>query len=303
MNQHPFVSVIIPVYNDTERLAKCLTALTFQTYPENRFEVIVVDNASSDEPAVLQPTLRQSLFLKEPKPGSYCARNKGIEAAKGEILAFTDSDCIPQPDWIRNGVKALTAAQGCGLAVGRVKVFFKDPNRPTASEIYESIHAFNQENKVSNFHHGATANIFTYRCVIEKVGVFKANLKSGGDVEWGKRVFAAGYRQVYVDDACVLHPARHSLKDIYRKTTRVEGGLHDMGLRSGYGITAAVVNVMKLMLSLAALVRRCLFSMSPFNQIKTVNLKLKYIFVFIFVKAVRIYEQQKLALGFKSRRA
>ena len=272
MSENPFVSVIIPVYNDAGRLAKCLTALTCQNYPGNRFEVIVVDNGSLDDPAKLNSSFRQVLFFQEPKPGSYCARNKGIEVAKGEILAFTDSDCIPRPDWIGNGVKALMATSNCGLVAGRVKLFFKDPQRPTAAEIYESIHAFNQKDKVENYHHGATANIFTRRQVIDDVGAFNPELKSGGDVEWGKRVFAAGYGQVYAEDVCVFHPARHSLKDIFRKTTRVAGGLHDMGLRIDYDAKAALADVMKLFKSMAALVRRCLLAMSPFDRIGAFNL-------------------------------
>jgi glycosyltransferase involved in cell wall biosynthesis len=303
MTQNPFVSVIIPVYNDAERLEKCLTALSSQTYPKHRFEVIVVDNGSADNPAKLQHTFRHVVFLQEPRPGSYGARNKGIQAAKGDILGFTDSDCIPQQDWILNGVNALRNLPDCGLAAGQVQLFFKNPKRPTATEIYESIHAFDQENMVKKYHHGATANLFTYRRVMDNVGLFNPELKSGGDVEWGKRVFAAGYKQVYAENACVLHPARYSLKDIYKKTRRVEGGLYDMGPRSSYGIQAIVKDAMKLLLSLAALMRRCLIGISPFDRIKTVVSKFKYMFLFGFVKIARIVEKRKMTLGSQSKRA
>jgi glycosyltransferase involved in cell wall biosynthesis len=298
----PFVSVIIPVYNDAHRLALCLTALSSQTYPNSRYEVIVVDNGSSDNLEIVQRAFKNILFLKESRPGSYCARNRGLEAAKGEVLSFTDSDCIPAANWIENGVRELSSSPKCGLVAGRIKLYFKEPKKQTPVEVYESIHAFDQKNMVENYHHGATANLFTYRQVIDDVGWFNADLKSGGDVEWGKRVFAHGYKQVYAADACILHPARSEFREIYKKTTRVAGGVRDMGLRSHYDMKAAVVDVMKLFLSVAALLRRCLFVMSPFDRISPLKARLQYIQVFAFVRAVQIIEQQKLRFGFKSRR-
>jgi glycosyltransferase involved in cell wall biosynthesis len=299
----PFVSVIIPVYNDAHRLALCLTALSSQTYPKSCYEVIVVDNGSLDNLEMVQRAFKNILFLKENRPGSYCARNRGIEAAKGEVLSFTDSDCIPAANWIESGVRKLLSSPKCGLVAGRIKLYFKDPKKQTPVEVYESIHAFDQKNMVENYHHGATANLFTYRQVIDDVGLFNADLKSGGDVEWGKRVFAHGYQQIYADDACVMHPARSEFREIYKKTTRVAGGLHDMGLRIDYDMKAAVVDLLKLFLSLAALMRRFLFGMAPFDRIRTIKSKMQYILVFAFVRVVKIIELQKLRYGFKSRRA
>ena len=132
----------------------------------------------------------------------YSRRTVGLETVKRNIIVIGAST---------GGVKALKELPDCGLAAGQVKLFFKNPERPTATEIYESIHAFDQENMVKKYRHGATANLFTYRRVMDDVGIFNRELKSGGDVEWGKRVYAAGYKQVYAEDARVLHPARYSL--------------------------------------------------------------------------------------------
>src|SRR5687767_14260928 len=100
-SSQPSVSVIIPVYNDTERLLRCLEALEAQTYPRNRFEVIVVDNGS-DVPVA--DTLNRhagcAILVTEPRPGGFVARNAGIERASGEILAFTDADCLPAASWL-----------------------------------------------------------------------------------------------------------------------------------------------------------------------------------------------------------
>ena len=102
-----FVSVIIPVYNDSERLKLCLEALENQTYSKDLYEVIVVDNASEEDIKSIVGQFSQAKYTYESQSGSYVARNKGISIARGEILAFTDSDCIPASDWIEKGVANL----------------------------------------------------------------------------------------------------------------------------------------------------------------------------------------------------
>jgi len=96
----PFVSVIIPVYNDPERLKTCLQALEEQTYPQSSYEVIVVDNGSDESIEPIVTEFNQAKAGYEPHPGSYAARNKGLSLARGEVIAFTDADCIPALDWI-----------------------------------------------------------------------------------------------------------------------------------------------------------------------------------------------------------
>lgn len=85
-----FVSVIIPHYNDQERLSLCLDALEQQSYPLKEFEIIVIDNGSSSELCFIRNLFPQVIFDKEEKPGSYAARNKGINLSKGNILAFLE---------------------------------------------------------------------------------------------------------------------------------------------------------------------------------------------------------------------
>src|ERR1041385_9155423 len=111
--RRPDVSVVIPVLGDAERLALCLDALDRQTLPANRFEVIVVDNASDRDEAIAAVVAEHAprfRLLHEPRPGSYAARNRAIADARGTIIAFTDADCIPRPDWLERGIAALHAA-------------------------------------------------------------------------------------------------------------------------------------------------------------------------------------------------
>jgi glycosyltransferase involved in cell wall biosynthesis len=220
------VSVIIPVFNDVARLALCLRALAQQSYPADRFEIIVIDNGSIP-PAVemLAQQYPHVTFAYEPAPGSYAARNRGIELAKGRVIGFTDSDCMPSPDWIESGVAALSGTPNCGLVAGRVEIFYADPERPTAAEIYERVSGFPQERYVAEFHFGATANVFTTADVIRDVGPFNPDLRSGGDREWGERVHRAGYAQIYAPAAVVMHPARATLRDLVHKRRRTTSGV------------------------------------------------------------------------------
>ncbi|WP_413164612.1 glycosyltransferase [Capilliphycus salinus ALCB114379] len=224
-NYQPLVSVIVPVYNNSELLRKCLTALENQTYPQERYEVIVVDNASQEDIKSVVSDFKQAKLTFESKPGSYVARNQGISIAKGEVIAFTDSDCIPAKDWIESGVKNLVKLENCGFISGRVEFIFQNPDSPTAIEFYDSF--FLNQKKYIREQFGATANIFTYASVFEKVGLFNPNLKSNGDRDWGNRVFAAGYNPSYCSEVCVQHPARNSWHQMYTKASRVMGGKFD----------------------------------------------------------------------------
>lgn len=217
-----FVSVIIPVYNDAARLRSCLAALEAQRYPRELFEVVVVDNNSSEDIESVVRDYPQARYGFESSPGSYAARNWGLGLAKGELLAFTDADCIPAPDWLEEGVKALLAAPDCGLVGGEVELFFKTPGKPTLAELHESAHGFAQKKFVTEQHYSVTANLFTFRRRFDEVGPF-SHVKSGGDREWCQRVVAAGYPLVYAPRAVVAHPARASLREMLEREMRFTG--------------------------------------------------------------------------------
>jgi glycosyltransferase involved in cell wall biosynthesis len=224
----PFVSVIVPVYNAAAELRACLAALDGQSYPAERFETIVVDNGS-EEP------MRQAIgewagvrWLTERRPGSYAARNRGLEEARGDVIAFTDADCRADPQWLEQGLERLRAAPRAGLVGGGIDLSVRDPRRATAVELYERLTAFPQERYLEVYGFAATANLFTTREVVERVGPFDARLSSGGDNEWAQRVTAAGYERCYAAGARVAHPARSSLAELGRKIARVTGGIYVM---------------------------------------------------------------------------
>ena len=238
--QRPFVSVIIPCFSDEQRLPLCLRALEMQSYPSDRYDVIVVDDASpfSLESLVSDFTHARCLTQHENR-GSYSARNRGVAAARGDVYAFTDSDCIPEPNWLEKGVRPLLDHPHCGQVGGRIDVFFRDANHPSPAELFDSVLGLKQKTYIDNGRFAATANMFTTRGVIQVVGPFDELLRSGGDNEWGKRVHGFGFRQIYAEDAVVRHPARRTIDALKLKRVRtvqgfLQAALENVELRSAY---------------------------------------------------------------------
>jgi glycosyltransferase involved in cell wall biosynthesis len=225
------LSVIIPVYNDQDRLIMCLRALEAQTLAAEDFEVIAVDNGSREPIAV--ETASNTRIVTELRPGSYAARNTGVEHATGTVIAFTDADCIPDPTWLSEGLTYLDDHPDVSRVGGRVEIFAQDPDHRTPAELYESVHGFPQEQYVTNRGFAATANLLVRNSVFEVVGPFDADLRSGGDVEFGQRSTDMGHTLDYLDAMLVRHPARRTLKELSAKQQRTIAGARDLAISSG----------------------------------------------------------------------
>jgi glycosyltransferase involved in cell wall biosynthesis len=293
----PNVSVIVPVFNQSEGLVKCLAALEQQGYDKDRYEVIVIDNGSDVPVSGQVRGFGQVRCEHEERPGAYCARNKGVRLARGEILAFTDADCRPARDWIERGVVATRALAGSGMVAGRIECTVEGSGRPTAAEVYESILGFHQKTYLEQWGFSATANMFTTRVTFDQVGPFDEELRSGGDLDWGQRVRELRLPQLYREDVRVTHPARHSLRDLCRKNLRVAGGHHSLARKRG-------------------LVARSLFTQSrrelfPVRQIANnlfderlngIARKLEFASLVWFVGVVRTMERFRIQFGGLPRR-
>jgi glycosyltransferase involved in cell wall biosynthesis len=286
------------VFNDGERLKVCLRALEEQTYPKQLYEVIVVDNGSAEDVQPFVVRFGHATVAYESRPGSYAARNAGVSVARGQVLAFTDSDCIPSRDWIENGVAALLRTPQCGLVAGKIDIVIKNAHHPTAVELYEAKTALRQREYLEAGGFGATANVFTYREVFHRVGPFDAEVKSGGDIEWGQRVSSHGYRLIYADNVCVAHPARHSFGQLHRRVARVIGGMHDLNRKK---------NVLYIELGKGLLidslppVRASLRVLSD-PGIESLYNKVKIIVVMFFVQYAQVWETVRLKIGGHSAR-
>lgn len=222
------VSVIIPTYNDAAGLARCLRCVLDQDYPADRVEIIVVDNASSQDLRTALPADSRFQLIYEPRRGSYAARNAGVAHATGEILVFTDADCLPRPDWLSAGVRTLLGPRRPDAVGGAISLVLGKARSMSGAELYDAIEGFPQEHFVAHYPFAATANVFVRADTFAAVGPFDVALASGGDREWGMRLAKSGRTWTYAPDAVVEHPSRATWKELTRKSARVARGVSDL---------------------------------------------------------------------------
>jgi glycosyltransferase involved in cell wall biosynthesis len=231
------VSVIVPVYKGGRTLPRLLDALFAQDYPPSRYEVIVVDNGSTDDtPRILAAPRRRGLVrVYEGAPGSYAARNAGVARAAGTILAFTDADCLPAPDWLTQGTLALEK-QSLDVVAGRVR-----QARPPRENLIQTIDRlfFLRQSWYVTQGFGATANLLCKSAVMERVGGFDRRLLSSGDRLFCQQAQKAGFRMGYGHEAVVDHEIRATLSGLARKEFRLGLGFGQLvGLhQKGQGVS------------------------------------------------------------------
>ena len=271
---NPFVSVIIPTYDDWDRLKICLNALKVQIYPKNKFEILVVNN----NPKKLCPYLIEFSNFKlinENKIGSYAARNAAINVAKGDIFAFTDSDCIPNELWLHEGVKAICSNEQNSIVAGFINVFPKIKDKPNIFELYSIQHELKQSSYVKN-NRFATANVFIKKDVFVSIGKFNTSLKSGGDFEFASRAEEKNFLISYCKSSIVFHPARSTYDDIMQKAKRKAGGIFDLNR-----------SILKMLLLIfKSLIISCgkiiILKISLVNKFKLIMIMIIYFFVKFF---------------------
>jgi GT2 family glycosyltransferase len=228
----PAVSVIVPHYQDLQRLDACLTRLSAQSLPRDRFEVVVADNASPvGAEAVEQVIAGRARLVVVPEKGAGPTRNGGVAAARGETLAFTDSDCLPEPGWLEAGLGALAEHDFVG---GRMKVAVDDPDAMTPAEAFEFLFAFDNEAYIRDRNFTVTANLFCPRALFERVGGFRAGLSE--DIEWSQRAVGLGYRIGFAAEAVVWHPARKTWPELRKKWARINAEFYELHMSRRFGV-------------------------------------------------------------------
>jgi GT2 family glycosyltransferase len=221
----PTCSIIVPVYNDPAGIDDTLGAVVSQT--ADQYEVVVVDNGSTDEThevagAYADRNDHVTLLVEDEVQGSYAARNEGIRHATSDVFAFLDADETVAADWLETGLAAMTAVDADYLGC-RVDLTIPD-DEPTLTARYNAHTGFPVQQYLERHHYAPTCALFVRREVFADVGLFDPRLVSGGDMEFGNRVDAAGYEMGYCADAVVHHPVRSSFRSLYGKNVRVGRG-------------------------------------------------------------------------------
>lgn len=235
MTDGPRISVIVPFRNGASELPALVEALERQTLPRDAFEVIFVDDGSTDSgSAWLRDQLPPAwLVISHPvSRGSYAARNAGLARSTAMNLAFTDVDCRPRADWLEQGLVELSTSP---RVAGRIH--FDPPATPTVVELVDMGRFFRQHQYV-NEGFAATANLFIRRQVFDAVGPFDASLRWGGDYELGRRCLRAGIPIKYAPNVVIDHRPRSSLVELLRKGEHVGYGAGQIARRGGSSLGA-----------------------------------------------------------------
>jgi glycosyltransferase involved in cell wall biosynthesis len=196
------VSVIVPTCGRAELLKKCLAALACQVFERSSYEVIVVDDAASRETRrVVEEYEQKGLMVRYipviGKHGPASARNTGLRLSRGEIIAFTDDDCIPDPRWLKTGTMAFM--DGIVGASGKLVVPLAE--KPSDYEM----NAARLEH--SQF---VTANSFYRRPALVGIGGFDERFRTAWreDSDLFFRLLKAEKKLTHVPEAVVVHPVR-----------------------------------------------------------------------------------------------
>jgi glycosyltransferase involved in cell wall biosynthesis len=213
----PYITVVVPVLNSPQKIKHCLECLLEQSYPKDRYEIIVVDNGSVDNTPQIIRQYPVKLLIEDSIRSPYAARNLGIKSAQGEIIAMTDSDCMPIPQWLEFCVKTLERERA-DLLGGKVTFTFS-PKR-TIAEMVDSISNLEMKNNIALKGVAKTGNLMVRKQVFDEIGFFPPHFRSGTDVFWTGRATQAGCKLVYAPNAIVFKPAR-KLWPLLKKQYRV----------------------------------------------------------------------------------
>ena len=259
----PSVSVIVPTKDRAAELEDCLAALFAVDYPPERFEVIVVDDGSSDRTPDVAKAYPCRYIANDRNRGQSYSRNAGARAASGEILAFIDSDCVASREWLRELVRFFSwskvAAAG-GLVVGFSDESALDRYEQVASSLNmgDRLILMSDDDSMS---YVPTCNLLVRRDVYLDLGGLREDLRVGEDVDLCWRLRSAGWRLVYSPTGLVRHRHRTRLHEMLRR--RAAYGTSEALLHSLHPDKRKTMALRVLPALTVALLTACLVGLEP----------------------------------------
>jgi GT2 family glycosyltransferase len=237
-SREPFVSVVIPAYNRADFISHCLASLCTQTYPQDRYEILLVDDGSTDDTASQARIATEGWpgrvrIIQKTNGGPASARNVGIRASKAEIIAFLDSDCVAEPDWLMSLVTVLVASGAAGVGGPLVNVAPKGwvARYLTAAALYRH-----------RARHGKVEYLLTANVAFRRTALLGVNGFSEASGAWGEdadlsfRLIQSGYTLVLAERGIVTHYGTpHSLGGFIKELARYGYGnyVHSANWRNG----------------------------------------------------------------------
>jgi len=223
-----FISVVVAVRNEAQHIEKCIQSLFSQDHPD--FEVIVVDGMSGDgtyqKLQELQKTYPFTL-LRNQQRNAAAGRNRGIEAARAEVIAFIDGDAAAYPDWLRTIARTLEKYQVAGVggpdllpedSIYKSRAIARVMTSPLArgGKLNPSTQ-HTMEDGTSYVDHIPTCNLALRRGVVEEVGMFDEKFVKGQDLELNYRIRRAGHRLLYSSQIRVVHYRKQHIREFARQ--------------------------------------------------------------------------------------
>lgn len=219
LQEYPFISIIVPVKNHPVDLRECLQSLARLNYPEDKYEIIVIDDGSRENLSTLVSQFNARYIRMETSAGQSAARNAGAEKAGGEILAFIDADCVAGPDWLSD-LAPFFAAEGVGAAGGLVDGFFNksflDRYEKVSSSLNMGRRLIFQTGNTSNFY-VPSCNLLVRKKAFWETGGFRTGMHLGEDVDFCWRMRSKGYDLIYLPRGKVAHKHRNQLLKLLRR--------------------------------------------------------------------------------------
>jgi len=220
---YPSVSVVIPVYNRAAPIQACLASLFAQTYPQTRYEIIVVDDGSTDDTA---EQVRQSAaawngtlrLLQKKNAGPASARNAGIRASEAEVIAFIDSDCLASPDWLESLLKVLVTSDASGVG----GPLFDSSPQGWVAEYLHAASFFRHRVRHGQVEYLLTANVAFRRAALLALHGFSERRGAWcEDADLSFRLTQAGYRLLLAEQGIVTHYGTpESIRDLSKHLYR-----------------------------------------------------------------------------------
>jgi len=228
MDDFKFISIVIPSYNRIEKLKNCLTSIEHLDYPKEYYEVIVVDDGSTDMAYRNLEAIRTQFtynlcIIRQKNGGPAIARNNGIRNARGELIAFTDDDCEVDKKWLKEGIRAFTSESIVGVGGMLVSKHndiisqYMDWNRILLPKV--------QYNRVIYL---ITANAFYRKDSLIKVNGFNEKIKNPGgeDPDLSFKLIALGFELAVNKDSIVTHNHRLGIGSFYKTFYNYGRGTH-----------------------------------------------------------------------------
>jgi len=215
----PFVSIIIPVYNRAHEIGQCLESLLFLDYPSSKREIIVVDDASEDHTVFMVRRYKVRLIVQKYNQGQSAARNVGVKAAKGEIIAFMDSDCIADQRWLRELAPYFQDLRNA-LVGGYVDSFFRETWLDRYEEVQSPLN-MGQKRLIGavkeSIFYVPNCNMLVSKDAYLKMEGLDVGLIVGEDVDLCWRLKKKGYRLVYIPKGKVKHKHRSRFSQSFKR--------------------------------------------------------------------------------------